>query len=69
MLANRCDAPIIPVYVTAGARLFSRIKVIIGMPYKIETEGKPSGEFMDEKAAELMAIIAQLGDNNAGQNG
>jgi 1-acyl-sn-glycerol-3-phosphate acyltransferase len=69
MLANRCNAPIVPVYVTAGGRtIFSRIRVVIGAPYKIETEGKPSGEFMDEKVAELMEIIAQLGNKNASQN-
>jgi len=65
MLANRCNAPIVPVYTTAGGkRPFSRVRIVIGAPYMIETEGKPSGEFMDAKAAELLNIIAQLGDED-----
>ncbi|MCL2081491.1 MAG: 1-acyl-sn-glycerol-3-phosphate acyltransferase [Oscillospiraceae bacterium] len=62
MLAVRGGVPIVPVFVTSGGkRPFSRVKLVIGAPYKIETEGRPSGDFMDAKASELMETILRLG--------
>lgn len=66
MLAARNNVPIIPVFITTGTKHpFSSVKVVIGKPYRIEVQGKPSGDFLDSEAAALMHRIALLGEENA----
>ncbi len=63
MLALRGQVPFLPVYVTPGhKKLFSKVKVIIGQPYRVETEGKRmNAEQYRVVAEELMERIRALG--------
>jgi 1-acyl-sn-glycerol-3-phosphate acyltransferase len=62
MLACRCNVPLVPVFITSGRKpLFSRVNVIIGEPFYVKSEGKPTGEFLDEQTKILMDRIFALG--------
>lgn len=62
MLACRCNAPLVPVFITNGRkRLFTRVDVVIGEPYYVKSEGKPTGEFLDAQTVILMDRIFALG--------
>ena len=63
MLACRNGARVVPVFITKGSkRLFSRVDVVIGEPYYIRSEGRPTGEFLDAQTKALMEKIFALGD-------
>jgi 1-acyl-sn-glycerol-3-phosphate acyltransferase len=61
MLAARAGVPFLPVYISPGRkRLFSRVEVIIGSPYRVEGKKLTSERYLDI-AEELMRRILDLG--------
>lgn len=61
MMACRANAQVVPVFITKGSKKpFSRVRVVIGKPYYIKSEGKPSSEFLDEQTKVLMNNIFAL---------
>ncbi len=60
MLAARTGASLLPVYIPRRKRLFSRVPVAIGEPYKIGGAAAESRDY-GELASELMARISELG--------
>jgi 1-acyl-sn-glycerol-3-phosphate acyltransferase len=60
MLASRTGASLLPVYIPRRKRLFSRVTVAIGEPFKIEGPGAEKRDY-EALASELMEKIAELG--------
>jgi len=62
-LAARLGVPIIPVYIPRKKRLFRFNRVIIGVPYMVELNKKPTAEDVERAAAEMMEKIRVLGED------
>lgn len=63
MLAARTDSPILPVYLTAQRRPFSKMKCVIGMPYTMEFSGpKPTEAELEHETRRMMERIYKLGE-------
>jgi 1-acyl-sn-glycerol-3-phosphate acyltransferase len=61
-LAERNNAPLVPVYIPRNKKRFHRTTVVIGEPIYIEKiKGRRTKEQYDELADELMTKITQLG--------
>ncbi len=62
MLAYRCQAPILPVYITSGRkRPFTRVDVVIGTPYLLTcAEKRPPADFYETETKKLMETINHL---------
>jgi 1-acyl-sn-glycerol-3-phosphate acyltransferase len=60
MLAARSKSPILPVYIPPRKRVFRKVTVIVGKPYTVEPDGKPTNEDYRRIAAEIMEKIAAL---------
>ena len=61
LFAMRTGAPVLPMYLTSGKKLFRRTKVIFGKPYYIEGSYKDQ-ENMQRAADEMMEKIFALGE-------
>lgn len=60
-MAAKSDALIVPVYVPRKKRLFSKIPIVIGKPYKIDNDGKKMSQAdYEQKSEELMTRISSL---------
>ena len=61
-IAIKADVPILPVAIQGSYKLFSRVKVIFGRPYKfdIEKDKKYSSEEMNEMAKDIMGRVYGL---------
>jgi 1-acyl-sn-glycerol-3-phosphate acyltransferase len=62
VFAHRCNAPIVPFFVTRGKKpFFSRVHVVFGEPYYITSEQKrPSSAFYEEESRKIMQKIFAL---------
>lgn len=61
-LAARMGVPIVPVYLPRKKRMFRFVRVVIGAPYSVELDKKPTPEDVERAAEELMARIRALGE-------
>ena len=63
LIASRSGAPVIPIAMRGGYRLFRRVTITVGMPMTMEpTEGKkPTGEELKAFADRIMEQIEGLG--------
>ena len=65
MLAMRSDAYILPVYIQPEKKLFKKVKIIVGKPYKKEkSQIKPTTEHYLEFSNEIMQEIKKLSKEN-----
>lgn len=63
VLAARTNSPILPVYLTAQRRPFSKMKCIIGTPYTMEFAGlKPTEAELELETKRMMEKIYKLGE-------
>lgn len=62
MLALKTGVPVVPVYVPKKKGFLHRVKVVIGEPYVMKCDGKPSPEVYQKLADELMDRIYALGE-------
>lgn len=60
-LAARLGVPIVPVYMLRKKRVFRWNRVIIGAPYRVELDQKPTPEDVERAAEEMMEKIRALG--------
>ena len=60
MFAFRNQVPLVPVYIPAGRKAFRKNTIVIGEPYLLSFNGKPSHEQYQEMADDLMIRICQL---------
>ena len=60
MFAYRNQVPLVPMYIPAGRKAFRKNTVVIGKPYMLECEGKPSHEQYQLWVDELMEKIQTL---------
>jgi len=60
-LAARMGVPIVPVYLPRKKRILRLNRVIIGAPYLVELDKKPTPEEVERAAEELMEKIRALG--------
>ena len=63
-IAAKMSVPIVPVYIPRRKRLFSRIEILIGKPFRVE--GGRSHEDFEEMADGVMEKIYELRDGTAG---
>lgn len=63
MIASKTGVPIIPAYIPRTKKLFTKISVIIGEPYRIEKQ-KSGSEAYGVYADELMSKISSLHKEN-----
>ncbi|MGN1030158.1 MAG: lysophospholipid acyltransferase family protein [Butyricicoccaceae bacterium] len=61
MIALRCKAPIVPVYITPDKKFRSRVNIIIGEPYMPERPGRGKDAYR-EVADDIMRRIYALKD-------
>lgn len=65
-LAEKADVPVVPVYIPRRKRIFQRLTIVIGKPFKIERGAeKRCGEDYEKIASELMEEIVELGTCSA----
>ncbi|GHV19903.1 1-acyl-sn-glycerol-3-phosphate acyltransferase [Clostridia bacterium] len=66
LFAHRYNAPLVPIYITAGSKpLFSRVNVIIGEPYYVTCDQKrPPADFYQTESRKLMSAIFALGEGS-----
>lgn len=62
MFACSADVPVLPVGISGSLKLFSKVKVKIGQPYKLRNkeDGKPTQEELDMLSEDIMAKIYAL---------
>jgi len=58
--AAKLGVPIVPVYLPRERKLFHRVPVVIGTPYKLETGGGLDADALSSASADLMARIDAL---------
>jgi len=64
-IADRAEVPLIPVFIPRRKKFFSKLSVVIGEPYYIESNGgKRSSEEYSQLAEALMGKIEALGSNS-----
>ncbi len=61
VLAHRTESPILPVYVSRKRRPFSPMTVILGKPYTLDFDGKPTDAQLEAATRELMQNIYEMG--------
>lgn len=61
-LAEKADVPVVPVYIPRRKKLFQRLTIVIGRPFRIEhSDKKRSGEDYEKLAGEIMEEIVEMG--------
>jgi len=60
MLALRSGVQVLPVFISDQKRLFSRVYVVIGRPYRAAWEGKPGHDAYQAVADDIMARVEGL---------
>lgn len=64
VLAARADVPVMPIYISPKKRIFRRVDVTFGEPYRLEYSGrKPTAEENQALANELLQRIRALGED------
>lgn len=63
VLAHRTGSPILPVYLSRRKYPFCPITCVIGEPYYLEFEGKPTDVQMQEEVEALVRRIYEMGEN------
>ncbi len=62
-IAQRTEAPVIPMYVTQDRRPFRPVRCVIGKPFVPEYAGKrPTGQELERESARLLRTIYALGE-------
>lgn len=61
-LAARMGVPIVPVFMARKKRLFRFNPVVIGEPYMVELDKKPTPEDIERAAEDMMERIRALGE-------
>ena len=62
LLAVRTGVPVVPVFLSRGRRVFSRVRLVFGEAYHPDPgEGKPNGETFARIGEEIMERIRELG--------
>ena len=62
VLAHRTNSPILPVYLSRRKYPFCPITCVIGKPYHLEFDGRPTDDQMQEAANDLMRSIYEMGE-------
>ncbi len=62
VLAHRTNSPILPVYLTTKRRPFSPITCVFGEPYKLEFDGKPTDEQLEDAVKAHMKLVYEMGE-------
>ncbi|MCL2365685.1 MAG: 1-acyl-sn-glycerol-3-phosphate acyltransferase [Oscillospiraceae bacterium] len=66
-IAERAGVPIVPIYVPRRKHVFSRVNLVIGVPYHIEkSESKRTPEAYLQLSEQLMTTIEKLGAQEIG---
>lgn len=63
VLAHRTDSLILPVYLSPRRYPFCPITCVIGEPYRLEFEGKPTDVQMQSAVEDLVKKIYEMGEN------
>ena len=61
-IAIKADVPIVPVYITKNAKLFSRVKIIYGKPIYVKKELLKDKEALQNFTDTLMDNIYEMGN-------
>lgn len=66
LIAVKAEAPVIPVAIKGSYKLFSKVKIIFGKPYRLDTAGetKPSGSDLTDMSQDIMNKIYNLLEEN-----
>lgn len=66
LIAVKAEAPVIPVAIKGSYKLFSKVKIIFGKPYRLDTAGetKPSGSDLTDMSQDIMDRIYNLLEEN-----
>ncbi len=62
-IANKANVPIVPVYISKNAKLFSKVKIIYGKPIYVTDEIAKDKEKLKEFSINLVDIIYNLNVN------
>jgi 1-acyl-sn-glycerol-3-phosphate acyltransferase len=61
-LADRTDTPIVPLYIPKKKRLFRQLRIVIGAPYRVNTERRRlTAEEYRPLAEDMMERVRSLG--------
>ncbi len=62
VLAHRTDSPILPVYLSRRKYPFCPVTCVIGEPYRLQFDGKPTDEQLQSATEDLLKKIYEMGD-------
>ena len=63
LIANKVNAPVIPVYLSVKKGLFSPVRLIFGKPFSSDFGGeRPDGTALEARSKEMMDTIYALGE-------